>query len=57
VVRGAESGTGYAKAFSVPPEARRTVVPGLLAEIPLQVTTGSSIIAHAHDTQVGHGDR
>lgn len=57
VVRGAESGTDYAKAFSVPPEARRTLVPGLLGEIPLQVTTGSSIIAHAHDTQGGQSDR
>jgi N-acetylglucosamine malate deacetylase 1 len=46
VVRGAESGTDYAKAFSVPPEARRTVVPGLLGGIPLPVITGSSIIAH-----------
>jgi LmbE family N-acetylglucosaminyl deacetylase len=55
VVRGAEIGTDYAKAFSVPPEARRTVLPGLLGEIPLQVTTGSSIIAH--DTQGGQGDR
>jgi N-acetylglucosamine malate deacetylase 1 len=49
VVRGAESGTDYAKAFSVPPEARRTAVPGLLGEIPLQVITGSSIIADARD--------
>jgi N-acetylglucosamine malate deacetylase 1 len=46
VVRGAESGTEYAKAFSVPAEARRTVVPGLTQEIPLQVITGASIIAH-----------
>jgi N-acetylglucosamine malate deacetylase 1 len=45
VVRGAESGTEYAKAFSVPAEARRTVVPGLLGEIPLPVITGASIIA------------
>jgi len=49
VVRGAESGTQHAKAFSVPPEARRAVVPGLLGEIPLPVITGSSIIAGAHD--------
>jgi len=49
VVRGAESGTDYAKAFSVPPEARRTTVPGLLGEIPLPVITGSSIITHPHD--------
>jgi N-acetylglucosamine malate deacetylase 1 len=53
VVRGAESGTEYAKAFSVPPEARRTVVPGLIEEIPLPVITGSSIIAHPHDTRGG----
>jgi N-acetylglucosamine malate deacetylase 1 len=53
VVRGAESGTQHAKAFSVPPEARRTVVPGLLGEIPLQVITGSSIIAHTPDTRDG----
>jgi N-acetylglucosamine malate deacetylase 1 len=53
VVRGAESGTEYAKAFSVPPEARRTVVPGLLEEIPLPVITGSSIIAHPPGTQGG----
>jgi N-acetylglucosamine malate deacetylase 1 len=45
VVRGAESGTQHAKAFGVPPEARRIVVPGLLGEIPLPVITGSSIIA------------
>jgi N-acetylglucosamine malate deacetylase 1 len=57
VVRGAESGTDYAKAFSVPPEARRTAVPGLLGEIPLQVITGSSIIAHAPGTQGGRRDR
>jgi N-acetylglucosamine malate deacetylase 1 len=49
VVRGAESGTDYANAFSVPPEARRTAAPGLLGEIPLPVITGSSIIRHAHD--------
>ena len=53
VVRGAESGTPYAKAFSVPPEARRVAVPGLLGGIPLQVITGSSIIAHVDDTQRG----
>jgi N-acetylglucosamine malate deacetylase 1 len=53
VVRGAESGTQHAKAFSVPPEARRTVVPGLLGEIPLQVITGSSIIAHTPGTRDG----
>jgi N-acetylglucosamine malate deacetylase 1 len=49
IVRGAECGTRYAKAFSVPPEARRTVVSGLAGEIPLQVTTGASIIARAQD--------
>lgn len=46
VVRGAESGTSHAKAFAVLPEARRTVVRGLLGQIPLRVTTGSSIITH-----------
>lgn len=45
VVRGAESGTRHAKAFSVPPQSRRTAVPGLLEEPPLPVITGSSIIA------------
>lgn len=49
VVRGAESGARYAKAFAVPHEARRTVVRGLLERVPLKVTTGSSIIAHVHD--------
>ena len=53
VVRGAEAGTEYAKAFSVPPEARRVAVPGLTGEIPLQVITGSSIIARADDAQGG----
>ena len=53
VVRGAECGTQHAKAFSVPPEARRTVVPGLMAEIPLRVITGSSIIARPHDAPGG----
>ena len=47
VVRGAESGTRHAKAFTVPHEARRTVVPGLVQHVPLEVTTGSSIITHA----------
>jgi N-acetylglucosamine malate deacetylase 1 len=49
VVRGAECGTPYAKAFAVPPEARRTVVSGLTGEIPLPVITGSSIIARPPD--------
>jgi N-acetylglucosamine malate deacetylase 1 len=57
VVRGAESGTHYAKAFSVPPHSRRTVVPGLLGEIPLPVITGSSIITPAPGTQGGQRDR
>jgi N-acetylglucosamine malate deacetylase 1 len=45
VVRGAESGTEYAKAFAVPPEARRVAVPDLTGEVPLPVITGASIIA------------
>jgi N-acetylglucosamine malate deacetylase 1 len=49
VVRGAEIGTPYAKAFAVPPEARRAVVPGLTGDIPLPVITGSSIIARPQD--------
>lgn len=49
IVRGAESGTRYAKAFSVPPEARRAIAPGLRQEIPLKVTTAASIITRTQD--------
>jgi LmbE family N-acetylglucosaminyl deacetylase len=50
VVRGAECGCAFAKAFAVPDEARRVVVRDLKQEIPLPVTTAASIVVHPKGT-------